>query len=303
MNKSIPMVRKLQADAIDQVVRVSSLLRTAKVIATKLELEDALFWIDKELDGYMDVPIEELPPYRRITGDLRGHNPFHGWQPIIIPDPELARAWAQAPMGSSIGALEEDLKNLGDRGSVIGFNLAPEVKAQIIGALEHPVDVQLRLASGAIYNIVEAVRNLLLNWCLELEKAGILGDEMEFSQEEKSEAVSITQQIFAQNIGVVGNVEGQAQVASQQSATMAMALDLAALQDFVGQARQALPLFPGETRNQLEPRISDLEQELGGDAPDQSRLRELMGSVRPICEGAAGNLGAQGILGLLKDLF
>ncbi|MEC4687285.1 MAG: hypothetical protein VST64_03120 [Nitrospirota bacterium] len=126
---------------------------------------------------------------------------------------------------------------------------------------------------------------------------------MEFSQAEKTEAAPITQQFFAQNLHVVGNVSGQAHVASQQSATMTMALDLTAVQNLVGQARAVLPSLPEEKRKELEPRISDLEQELDGDAPNQSKLRELMGSVRSICEGAAGNLGAPGILGLLKDLL
>lgn len=299
----MPVVRKLQADAINQDASVSSLLRTAKVIATKLEVEDALVWIDRELDGYMDVPAEELPPYRQLTGDLRGFNPYHGWQPVIFEDPEIARLCARAPMGTSIGSLEEDLRGLRDRGGYFIFTIAPEHKTQIMNALEYPADVQLRLDYGAIFNIADVVRNLVLNWSLELEKAGIHGDDMEFSQDDKREAVPITQQFFAQNIGIVGNVTDKAHVANEQSATMSVDFDLKAVRDFVTQVQQALSSLPEDTSNRLEPTVTDLQTELSKDAPSQSRLRDLLVSVRTISEGAAGNLSAQGILGLLQGLF
>jgi len=299
----LPVVRKLQADAIDQDASVTSLLRTAKVIATKLELKDALMWIDRELDGYMDLTSEELPPYRRLTGDLRGYNPYHGWQPVIFPDPEIARLFSQAPMGISIGSLEEDLRGRRDRGGDFIFGFRPEVKTEIMNALEYPADVQLQLSYGALFNIVDAVRNLVLNWSLELEKAGIHGDDMEFSQDDKKEAAPITQQFFAQNIGVVGNVTDKAHVANKQSATMTLDINLNAVRDFVTQVQQALSSLPEDTRDQLAPTITDLQTELSKDAPSHSRLRDLLGSVRSISEGAAGNLSAQGILGLLQGLF
>ena len=56
MSKRTSLVHKLQADAIDQNINVSSLLRTAKVVATKLDLQDALVWINRELDGYLEPP-------------------------------------------------------------------------------------------------------------------------------------------------------------------------------------------------------------------------------------------------------
>lgn len=51
MNTVIPMVLQLQSEALNHSVPVLQLLRKAKVIASKLGLEDALVWIDRELDG------------------------------------------------------------------------------------------------------------------------------------------------------------------------------------------------------------------------------------------------------------
>jgi hypothetical protein len=301
MNNKIPIVRKLQTDAINQDISVSTLLRTAKVVATKLDLQDALIWIDRELDGYLGLPVEELPAYRRLKGVLKGHNPYHGWKPILFENSEQERVFSQAPLGVSIGTIEEYLKGKHENDFI--FEISPETETQLINALEYPLEVKLQLDRGAIFRIVDAVRNLILNWSLELEKAGILGEGMVFSGRDKREATPITQQFFAQNIGVVGNVTDQAQVANEQAATMKVNLDVAAVQDFAAQARQALPSLPEDARNQVEPMIADLEDELAQGAQNQSRLRELLGSVRTVCEGAAGNLSAQGMLGLLGSLL
>lgn len=301
MSETTPIVRKLQADAINQDISVSSLLRTAKVVSTKLDLQDALVWIDRELNGYMDLTFEELPPYRRLKGDLKGYNPYHGWQAIQFENPEHAHLFSQAPIGISIGAIEEDLK--GGREGNFTFVISPEKKAHLFKSLDYPTDVQLQLGYGAVYNIVDAVRNLVLNWSLELEKAGILGEDMAFSVDERREAAPISQQFFAQNIGVVGNVSDQAQVSSQQTAAIDVALDIAQVKEFASQVQTAIPLVPDDVREGLKLTVADLDDELAQDAPNQSRLRELLDSVRLVCEGATGNLAAQGILALLGKIL
>lgn len=103
------MVRKLQADCLDQSVPAVSLLRTAKTIATKLDLKDALIWIDRELNGYMELSVENLPSYRRLHGIPEAFNPYRGWMAITFENPEHARIFNQAPIGIAIGALEKDL--------------------------------------------------------------------------------------------------------------------------------------------------------------------------------------------------
>ena len=112
----MPMVLKLQADAINEDVSVASLLRTAKALATKLDLEDALIWIDRELNGYEQLATEDLPAYRRCTGEPKAWNPYHGWQPIHFEDAETMKLCSSAPIGQSLGAIEEMLRNRPDTG-------------------------------------------------------------------------------------------------------------------------------------------------------------------------------------------
>lgn len=57
---------------------LTQLLRKAKLMAAKLNLEDVEQWIDYELKGY--PPEVTLPGYRHITSiHLENHNPVRGW--------------------------------------------------------------------------------------------------------------------------------------------------------------------------------------------------------------------------------
>ena len=88
-----------------------SLLRTAKTIATKLDLNDALVWIDRELNGYMDMSVGELPSYRRLHGTPQAFNPYRGWLPITFENPEYAKIYSQAPIGMAIGAMRRSSRS------------------------------------------------------------------------------------------------------------------------------------------------------------------------------------------------
>jgi hypothetical protein len=81
----------------------------AKIAATKLNLTDALIWIDKELNGYGDLTVEDLPPYRRPMGIPQGYNPVHGWQPIHFPDTKTANICSEAFIGLALGAIEKKM--------------------------------------------------------------------------------------------------------------------------------------------------------------------------------------------------
>src|SRR5262249_3990831 len=157
--------------------------RTAKIAATKLNLKDALVWIDRELNGYMDLKVEDLPPYRRLMGIPEAYNPVHGWQPIQFPDTKPADIISEAYIGWPLGAIE---KSVGERsGGNYALPYRPELKISIQQSIGFRVDVHISIQRAQLWNIVEQVRNLILNWSLELEKVGVLGEAMHFSAQEK----------------------------------------------------------------------------------------------------------------------
>jgi hypothetical protein len=299
--KQAPVVIRLQAEAADQAVPVATLLRTAKIVATKLGLDDALVWIDAELTGYMQAKGEDLPSYRRLRGNLMGWNPYHGWQPVLFPEgTDIHPVFYEAPIGTSIGEIEAG--NVRRRQESQGaFNLDAARKATILSALTGPkTDVALFLPPASMEGILEAVRNLVLDWALKLEKAGVLGDGMMFSETDKKKAAPVTQQFIIQNAGVVGNVTDNATVSNVQSASVH--ISAAAVSDLVAQIRPVLPTLPEETAQNLSPILKDLETEAAGKA-DQSKLRQLLGAARNIAEGAAGNLVAIGIVAAIAAIL
>ena len=274
----------------------------AKLIAAKLELKDALVWIERELNGYTELSSDELPPYRRLAGEPKAWNQIQGrWLPIFFNDPDIAGKFSQAPIGQALGAVEQMLRDRG--GELWMFPYPPELKAHVMKSIGEPTDVCIHLTTGSIWNIVDQVRNLILDWSIELEKAGVVGKDMTFSVEEKKEAAPVTHQFFAQNINIVGDVGDHAKVSSEQSATVKNSLDLDQIRDFASQLQGALSQLPDGARENLGPTANDLEEELASDKPDESKIRGLLRSIRTTCEGAAGNLSAQGIISLIDSIF
>lgn len=138
---------------------------------------------------------------------------------------------------------------------------------------------------------------MVLDWTLKLEKAGVLGEEMVFSEADRGKAIPVTQQFFIQNAGVVGNVGGHASVANTQSSHVVVNSE--AIADLVSRVRPLLPALPEEVASRLLPVLSDLENS----GSDQTKTRELLSSARTIAEGAAGNLVASGIVSAIGAIL
>jgi hypothetical protein len=299
MSDVLPLVRKLQAEATNSDASVTNLLRMAKIAATKLNLTDALVWIDRELNGYSELTTEDLPSYRRLTGIPKGYNPYHGWQTIHFPDSETAEKFSQAPIGLALGAIEQTVSP----SDHYSFPYPAEVKAVLQKAMRVPVDVHISIDASQLLNIVDQVRNLILNWALELEKAGVLGEDMQFSEQEKGDAKPVTQQFIIQTVGVLGNVSDQATVTNQQNATAKFDLDFGQIRDFIAHARAMLPMLPAATQKAVGPLLGTIDDEIKKEKPAGGKIRAVLTSVQKICEGAAGNLTAQGIIGMLRAIL
>jgi len=294
------MVLALQREALKSDVSVASLLRNAKVIAAKLSLDDALVWINRELDGYPNALVKDLPEYRRLRGRAKAWNPYRGWLPIESRDAKVLEYLSFAPIGQAMGAIEHGLEKDIERGGVFTFPYPPEMRVKVQNAINDFTDVHIEIDPGQIRNIVDQVRNLVLNWTIELEKAGIRGEEMTFSSEEKMDAPKANQNFFIQNVGVLGNVSGQASVHNQQTGSN---LDIQKIKDLLAQSAAIAGALPEATRNEMQPVLSSIQTEIARPEPDQGKLAEMLSSVRKVCEGATGSLAAQGIVQLIKIIF
>ncbi|WP_152522535.1 AbiTii domain-containing protein [Sphingobium ummariense] len=188
------LVEDIQAQSLDNGVSTTDLLRKVKLAAVKLQLSDAVEWVDAELKGYQSQ--DAVPDYRRTLGQVKAHNPIRG--PMDVGgDPEMLRKIATQIITEPISQVE---KLAGDgTGEVIG-KLHEELIFNINKYNGGPhMDYYVHISSTVFYNICQQVRNLVLDWAIGLEKAGILGEGISFTVEEKRKAAENAQNINIEN--------------------------------------------------------------------------------------------------------
>ncbi|WP_373034155.1 hypothetical protein [Sulfurovum sp.] len=192
------IVLRLQKKCIDKDEDLQNLLREALVISKKLKLGDFEEWINCELKGYQG---KEIPSYRQVQTDLKFWNPYQGWIPAIVQDKKIAKLFSQTNIGQPIGELENLSKNGSNN---LEINLQQNQKASIMKFFDTNLKPRQSVANVQIYGIINQVRNMLLDWTLQLEEDGILGnDDLIFSEGEKKAAQNIHIESFN---GVMGNV-------------------------------------------------------------------------------------------------
>lgn len=178
------IVSELQQAALDPQRSISDLLRLAQAAASKLGLAATAQWIRMEQEGYPDGV--ELPTYRSVRGKLNGLNPDGRWLPVLMSsDPELAESIETRRMGQPISALEALAKG-NDQRVHIGL---PDFLVEQLGELTGlQTKFAVTLSVPMIAATLDAVRNLVLAWALELEQKGVTGDGFTFSIDEKRNA-------------------------------------------------------------------------------------------------------------------
>jgi hypothetical protein len=145
--------------------------------------------------------------------------------------------------------------------------------------------------------IVDAVRNVILDWSLKLEKNGIKGEGMTFSKEDraKAQAPGVVYQINSiENFtGNMGGVSGQGVV----NATTRIGVDSQALAKLIGQLEGSKGQFGLSTDKQLEleKTLAELKT-LNSSKPNSSKLGALLGVAKTIIQNAGSSLLIQGAL-------
>lgn len=186
------IVLDLQQDVTQPDCDIVNVLRRAHLIASKLGLSEFDSWIMNELNGYGGN--EPIPEYRRLRGVLKALNPYHGWIPTLINDDELVNKICTLYIPNSISELVS-LCAQGENG------LLHEFSGENLSILNHifdtpmPMTYALHLSPPSVADIIEKVKNAVLEWTIRLEAEGILGDGMQFNSVEKGLAHRIPQTV------------------------------------------------------------------------------------------------------------
>jgi hypothetical protein len=285
------LLEQIQQEALDPDNSLSDLLRKVKLAAAKLGVEDATRWVDNELNGYDMEP----PEYRTCTGEPRYFDNFHGWFPVLLSDREMQESLQTRKIGIPVSEIEALLDGKGE----LQMPFPPAVVATLqewsgrsirTGALFFPRAVFAR--------ILDSVRNRVLDWTVELEKAGVRGEgKLSFSKHDREVASTITFNMFGGSLtGNVGHVSGGSTVhatSTQITAETLHGIRSLATQITEHAANMGLDL---DARERIVTAASALREETARPQPIPSKMQQLLTSIRTIAEGAAGNLIASGVL-------
>jgi AbiTii-like protein len=177
------LVLELQKNCLDRSVAALEIMRKALVVARKLSATDFQRWIELEMQGYK--PGEEIPDYRVVKGEIKAWNPYRGWIDTHFGDPEMQRLLSRRAIGQPIGQIETVLRNA-DSVLLVPFDAKTEHDLMEASAL--PLKPSLHVSVAAVEGILDKVRDVVLNWCLDLESKGILGEGITFSEKDKQNA-------------------------------------------------------------------------------------------------------------------
>lgn len=206
------LLREIQDAAISSDVELAVLLRKCKVLAARLGSEEFKSWVESELSGYRDV--ESLPEYRLLEVHSKGHfsGPFNsGLRDADIPlsciPEDFREGLAKSYVVQPVATLEDLIKNSDGCNPREPWN--PDFVAhfgrQIYQGM-NCIQAWKVIPIGAIIGTLDAVRNRVLNFVLEIEAEEPSAGEAPINSNPLPQ--ERVQQIFHMNIS--GNVQNLA---------------------------------------------------------------------------------------------
>ncbi|WP_421179783.1 hypothetical protein [Aeromonas enteropelogenes] len=293
------LIPELIAMASDPSVKASDLLRRAMVAARLLKLPEWATWISHELQGYPDGA--DLPSYRLLHGELKVMNPVRGLIPFQIDNAELTDMLSESRFYQPISTLEE----LDVPGKMVRYFFSSEQTMLIMREMQLDMVPEVSLGANQVHGLIEAVRNKVLIWALDLAESGIQGEGMSFTRQEQQQA----QQPATTHIHITGDITNSQILAgspgSKQQQTVAQEDKMLALNE----------LLPWLERMMTEGRIQDVDlDELRTDIatlqaqavspkPKWPVVQMVASSVKAILEGASGGVLAGQALNWLAILM
>ncbi len=231
------IVLELQQELLDKNCDILQVLRKAHLIASKLKLAEFDMWIQSELNGYKTNNQDDVPDYRQIHGQVKAWNPYHGWIPVILKDAEIEKVLCNRKIGESIGEIQE-LYNKSEGNIILTFtaDIANSLDSMCNAPFE--TNYSLHVSKHCLRAILDKVTNVLMEWTLELETNGILGENMTFNEKETASAKEMPKQINNYYGTVVNGSVSSSQIVSGNNNSFTY--DASLVKDAVKEIRDSL---------------------------------------------------------------
>lgn len=286
------IVIELQQDALDKSIPVEDLLRKALVVSKKLGISEIEEWINSELNGYDQT--SKIPKYREIRGIIKAFNPYQGWIPVQFETEEDSVLASTQLNRNSIG----EISNLSE-GKNLQAEISPELKKALWDSNGVKFDIKLFISPTSMVGILERVRNDILEWALELEKNGIVGNDFSFTKSEQQKA-TVNSYSIVNNIGIMNHSAVQ-----QLSHGAHQELKVADIEELISLAKNLIAegKLSKDQAAELQSEIITIEAQKKSPKPKKQIIIESMKTIRNIAEGATGSIVATGLLNTISQFF
>lgn len=277
------LVPELVNMASDPGVSTADLLRRALVVAHRLAVREIEDWIKLEINGYGD---HELPDYRKLVGNA-----------IPVPKKGESRATWRLDPADLAGLLQVVAEARVPHGVSVIEGMATTTHEFFVEKLPPHIDYLLqrpnignfslaRTTSPIQYRgILDAVKTRILEWALDLEKRGIIGEGLSFTPQEKK---AVQEQHFH-----FGDVSGQVQInsnGSTQHQTNATGPDIASVKELIGALETVFERIRGPEADELRAELATLKAQVASPKPKWEIIKMAARSIKAVAEGAAGNI-------------
>ena len=295
------LVLGLQHKAMYNQGSVSDLLRMAYTVARKLKIEEFASWAKQELDGYGGITDDHIPEYRTIHGRLRAFNPYRGWIPAVLSDAELSQLVEHAKVFEPVAEIEHLLHESEDYLQ----KEIPQGQSQALGALfQFDTMYTLMVSRSEFEGLLQHIRQRILEWALQLEEEGILGNDIQFSEEEKRTAQSTAVQSWTTNNFIAPGGTQQLQQGtthSTQSMEIQQRVDVQQLKTLTTQVREYLEQtkLGKEEQSDILNELDILDEQVQSGSPEPGVIAKSLTFIRGVLEKAAGTVVATGLLALI----
>lgn len=178
------------------------------------------------------------------------------------------------------------------------------VENQLRKAISFDTQITLFIPSTNIVKIIDAVRNIVLNWAMKLEEDGILGKGLSFTSEEK-EVATKTEYNITNFYGAVEHSQFQQQTKDSIQVKSDISFDFESIIEFINEIRKnskQLNLKP-EDEQELESDIITIEAQSKSPKPKNAIVKGCLKSIRSILEGAGGGVAATLLTKLAEIIF
>lgn len=293
------IVLELQREAMSSGSNISNLLRKSLVISRKLKITDFEHWVNQELNGYGDNG-DIIPDYREVRGSLEFLNHYYGWRPVIIQDEKLAEILSKQKIAQPITEIEFLVESDSDQ---LYIQLPQNIQNQLSEWGDRtPTQFHVSFGKSQARQIIDSVRNIILDWAIQLEEDGILGEGILFSEKEKAKA---DRQNYTVN-NFYGNASGVQiqQNTSHSTQTIIGEMDFDNISNFISTLKENMNQIglQAEEQRVIESEVATISTQLESTQPRSSIVKQSLKTVRSVLEGVTGSIIASGLLHELSKI-